>query len=96
MSRRYFYPKDSPLSGGNEELDDLWRRMDVQESRRTKAIEVQVGTGETEVRHGLGRVPEDVHPVPRADARVWQPRRATETSVFLAASAAVTVDLYVR
>lgn len=96
MSRRYYYPKGGPLDGVNTEMDDLWRRIESLAGARTNAVEASVGTTETAVRHGLGRVPESIHPVPRADARVWQTRKATDTTVYLAASVAVTVDLYVR
>ena len=88
MSRRFHY-KDSPLSELNEEMDALWRHMDAfKEEARTKEFSYTVGTGETEIRHGLGRVPKHVYPTAQSAGYVWETRNATETSVFLAASIA--------
>ena len=58
--------------------------------------DVAVGTSDTQVAHGLGRMPRGWFLVsPAADARVWQTADASATLLTLRASAAVTTSLWV-
>jgi len=95
VSRRFHY-KGGPLEEANEELDSLWRRVDEIAARKLSRVQAQVGMTETEVRHGLGRTPKDVRVLPRSDARIWQTRNPSDTSVFLAASVVCMVDVTVE
>jgi hypothetical protein len=95
--QRYLDVKDEAFLGTlNDDLDDLDRRLLIVERTTKKLDGVRVETTETELRHGLGRTPEDIHPVPRSDARVFQTKQATDKAVFLAANVACVVDVYVK
>jgi len=94
MSRRYHYEGvHAPL---NAEMADLWRAVDALVARSSIQIFAVVNVGETEVRHTLGRVPQHISVIPRLDARVWQTRPATETSVYLRANVSALTDVYLR
>lgn len=94
MSRRWHY-ESGPLEKANEELTVLWREIDrVKRTGTGQTVVAKIsGSSETEVRHGLGRVPEHVFPTPRANANVWETRPATATSAFLQASADVECSI---
>lgn len=96
MGRGAHFYKDTPLSDTNEEFNEIWQRLDALGVTRRLTINATVGITETEIRHQLGKKPTSVVPVPRADARVWQTRNATATSLYLAASASVKCDITIE
>lgn len=80
----------------NAEFDDLSRRIDDLESKRIVKVTARIGTTETEVRHGLGRVPVDIGVLPKELQDVCMTRNPTETSLYLKATASVEVVIYVQ
>lgn len=95
MSRRWNY-KDGPLADSNEEFDEIWRKISQLSVVSTRTISATIDAAETEIRHGLGKKPTSVVAIPRADARVWQTRNATETTIYLAANTPVECDIRVE
>lgn len=95
MSRIYQY--DGVHAPLNEEFVDLWRRIDTLGAKREFVLSgVRVNTTITEIVHPLGRRPESVIPVGRSSATIFQPRVATETSIFLQASSSVICDVTLK
>jgi hypothetical protein len=97
MSRTYNYSAvdEHFLPNLNEELRVITSRLDEGKKRsETKAVSLTTET--KEIRHGLGVKPTKVIPTPRQIAVVCQPQPANATSVFLAASTDVDVDLYLE
>jgi len=97
MSRRTLYTNTDEefIPALNADMDTLYRRVGKLEKRR-QVIEASVGTGETEIRHKLGRVATIRSILPHADSRVWRTKPPTDKAVFLRASAAVTVTVEVE
>ncbi len=83
---------DPFLDALNEELDSVARKLD-RLVRRAQTVTVTVGTGETTVKHGLGRIPTRVIPVAKGDARIWVTKKDA-TAAYLKASASVDADVY--
>ncbi|HEY8743897.1 MAG TPA: carbohydrate binding domain-containing protein [Chloroflexota bacterium] len=53
-----------------------------------------VGTSQTTIPHGLGRIPGVFLVTPRSNARCWQSAPSDATNLYLSASVAGTFDLY--
>lgn len=85
-----------PFKTQDEELDEIWRRIDSISASQPRTIQAKVFDTETEVRHNMGKKPTSVLAIPRADARVWQTRNASETTIFLAADTPVECDIRVE
>jgi hypothetical protein len=56
---------------------------------------VTVGSTQTTIPHGLGRMPISCLALPRADARVWRPTKPDGTNIYLQANTSVVCDVWV-
>jgi hypothetical protein len=87
-------PFDFPITPQGT-LGELWRAVLrlLPQMERVVIRNFTVGTVETPIAHGQKSAPKTAHPLPQADARVWQTKAPDTKCVYFAASASVVCDV---